>query len=65
LGTVALNVSYLAPTPIDVPVELRARITELTRKKAVVACTVFSGGKETARAEVIGVRVARPEQGQF
>lgn len=59
LGTVALNVSFLAPTRIDLPVELRARITELTEKKAVVACSVYSDGKETVRAEVIGVRVPR------
>jgi acyl-coenzyme A thioesterase PaaI-like protein len=59
LGTVSLHVDYLAPTPIGQPLELRARITELTEKKAVVTCSVRSGGKETARGEVIGVRLPR------
>ncbi len=59
LGTVSLHVDYLAPTPIDQPLELRARITEMTEKKAVVNCSVRSGGKETARGEVIGVRLPR------
>lgn len=57
LGTVSLKVEYLAPTPMDSPVELRARIVELTEKKAVVNCSLLSGGKETARGEVIGVRM--------
>lgn len=59
LGTVSLHVDYLAPTPIDQPVELRARIVEMTDRKAVVTCSVRSGGRETARGEVIGVRLPR------
>ena len=37
--------------------ELRARIREAKGRKRVVECTVRSGGRETARAEVIGVEV--------
>lgn len=52
-----LTVNYLAPTPIDRPVELRASVVESTPKKTVVKCTLSSGGKPTAEGEVIAVRV--------
>ncbi|MCZ6533874.1 MAG: PaaI family thioesterase, partial [SAR324 cluster bacterium] len=61
LGTVSLKVEYLAPTPIGAPLQLRARIVELTEKKAVVSCSLLSSGKETARGEVIGVRIPAPD----
>ncbi|MCZ6628410.1 MAG: PaaI family thioesterase [SAR324 cluster bacterium] len=61
MGTVSLKVEYLAPTPTDAPLELRARIVELTNKKAVINCSLRSGGKETARGEVIGVRIPAPD----
>ena len=43
-----------------VPSNYPGGITELTERKAVVTCAVRSGGKETARGEVIGVPMARP-----
>ena len=52
-----LTVNYLAPTPIDQAVTLRARITESTDKKAVVVCDFWSGETRTAEGEVIAVRV--------
>ncbi|HET7825761.1 MAG TPA: PaaI family thioesterase [Anaeromyxobacter sp.] len=55
--TASLQVDYLAPTPIDAPVELRARVTERKGRKHVVECTLSSGGRECARAEVIAVDV--------
>jgi acyl-coenzyme A thioesterase PaaI-like protein len=55
--TASLRIDYLAPTPIDRPVELRARVREATRRKRVVDCTVSSDGREVARAEVIAVEV--------
>ncbi len=56
--TGALNVSYVRPTPIDIPVTLRARIVEEKPKKTVLQCSLMSGGSECARAEVVAVRVA-------
>jgi acyl-coenzyme A thioesterase PaaI-like protein len=56
--TAALKIEYLAPTPIAEPMELRARILEAKGRKRVVACTVRSGGRETARAEVVAVEVS-------
>ncbi|HET8733260.1 MAG TPA: PaaI family thioesterase [Anaeromyxobacteraceae bacterium] len=55
--TAALRIDYLAPTPIDRPVELRARIREAKGRKRVVDCSVRSDGRETVRAEVIAVEV--------
>ena len=55
--TASLKVDYLAPTPIAAPVELRARVRESKGRKHVVECTVSSGGKACARAEVVAVQV--------
>ena len=52
-----LTVNYLAPTPIDQPVELVARIAESSGKKTILSCTMTSGGTPTAEGEVIAVRV--------
>jgi acyl-coenzyme A thioesterase PaaI-like protein len=52
-----LDVNYLAPTAIDQPVTLLARIVEAGEKKSVVHCTLSSGGLTTAEASVIAVRV--------
>ena len=52
-----LSVDYLAPTPIDRPVTLRATIEEVGDRKTVVKCRVFSGDTQTATGEVVAVRV--------
>jgi acyl-coenzyme A thioesterase PaaI-like protein len=52
-----LNVSYLAPTPLDQPVVLRARTEEISGRKAIVTCDVYAGDKKTAEARVVAVRV--------
>jgi acyl-coenzyme A thioesterase PaaI-like protein len=55
--TASLRIDYLAPTPIGEPMELRARVREAKGRKRVVECTVRSGGRECARAEVVAVEV--------
>ncbi len=57
-ATASLKVDYLKATPMDGPLELRARIVEMSERKAVVVCSVFAAGEETARAEAVAVRVA-------
>ena len=52
-----LSVDYLAPTPIDTTVTLRATLEEVTDKKTVVRCRFYSGETQTAEGEVIAVRV--------
>lgn len=55
--TANLNISYLKPTPIDEPLELRARLTKLDGRKAWVNCTLSASGQVRATAEVLGIRV--------
>ncbi|HSK30684.1 MAG TPA: PaaI family thioesterase [Candidatus Limnocylindria bacterium] len=55
--TANLSVSYAKPTPIEVPVELRARITKLENRKAWVSCTLSAEGEVRATGEVLGIRV--------
>jgi len=50
-------VTYAKPTPIDQPLELRARITKLEQRKAWVKCTLSAAGEVRATGEVLGVRV--------
>jgi acyl-coenzyme A thioesterase PaaI-like protein len=52
-----LSVDYLAPTPIDQTVTLRATIEEVTDRKTLVRCRFYSGETQTAAGEVIAVRV--------
>jgi len=55
--TASMKIDYLAPAPIAEPVELRASVRESKGRKHVVACTLSSGGRECARAEVLAVEV--------
>ena len=55
--TVNLNVTYLRPTPIGLPVTLRARVTEAGPKKTLMQCRLYSNSDECARGEVLAVRV--------
>ena len=52
-----LEVDYLAPTPIDRPVQLRARIVEVSGRKTTVSCTLSSGDTLCARGRVVAIRV--------
>ena len=55
--TAALSVSYLKPTPIEKPVELRAIIEDCTDRKTVVRCSMSSDGIVTATGDVVAIRV--------
>lgn len=55
--TGALQVSYLAPTPLGVELELRGKPVEVKDKKVVVDITVSANGKITAKGQVIAVRM--------
>lgn len=55
--TGSMEIQYLAPVPIDKPVELRARIVESEGKKTRLGCSLSSGGKECARGKVLAIRV--------
>lgn len=53
-----LTVNYLAPTPIENEVTLRATIEDADDKKTLVKCRFYSGETLTAEGEVIAVRVS-------
>lgn len=53
-----LNLSFHAPTPLDRPIMLRARLEELGSRKAVIRTQVYADEKRTAEARVIAVRFA-------
>jgi acyl-coenzyme A thioesterase PaaI-like protein len=55
--TAALHVDYLRPTPIDGPLEVRARVTEIKGRKVVVSSQLLAGGQVCARGEVVAVQV--------
>jgi acyl-coenzyme A thioesterase PaaI-like protein len=55
--TAALHVDYLRPTPLGVPVEIRARPTEIGGRKVVLAATLSAEGVVCARGQVVAVRL--------
>ena len=55
--TASLTIDYLAPTPLAETAELRARVVEATGRKRRLSCSLRSGGRECARAEVLAVLV--------
>lgn len=55
--TASLHVDYLAPTPIDAVLELRARAKEIKGKKVVIAVSLSARGSVCARGEVVAVQV--------
>ena len=56
-ATANLNVTYLRPTSLEIPVTLRARIAEFGPKKTLLECRLYSNSEECARGEVLAVRV--------
>jgi acyl-coenzyme A thioesterase PaaI-like protein len=55
--TASLHVDYLRPTPLGVPLEVRAYAKEVKGRKVVVAARVLAQGEVCARGEVIAVRM--------
>ncbi len=55
--TASLHVDYLRPTPLDGPLEVRARVKEIKGRKVVVAATLLAQGEVRARGEVVTVQM--------
>ncbi len=55
--TVSLHVDYVAPTPIDAVLELRGRVKESKERKRIISVTLSANGKETARGEVVALKM--------
>lgn len=56
-ATGTMTVKYLAPTPNDKAVELRASVSEMKERKVTLKCIVQSEGVITVEAEVIAIKV--------
>lgn len=55
--TGSLHVDYLKPTPIEGPLEIRGKISEIKGRKVVVSTTLSAGGEVSAKGEVVAVQV--------
>lgn len=55
--TASLHVDYLKPTPLNVELEVRARIKEHKGRKVVVEEWLTANGVVTVRGEVVAVQV--------
>ncbi|MBN2430226.1 MAG: PaaI family thioesterase [Acidobacteria bacterium] len=55
--TASLQVDYLRPTPLGVPLEVRGRIEEVKGRKVVVGATVAAAGEICARGRVVAVQM--------
>ncbi len=55
--TASLHVDYLKPTPIDEPLEVRAKVKEIKGRKVVVTSDLWAGGRICAHGEVVAVQV--------
>jgi acyl-CoA thioesterase FadM len=53
-----LTVNYIAPTPFDADIEVRAVLAEVSERKTIVKSSVYSGETLTAEGEMVAVRVA-------
>ncbi len=61
-ATGMLNIKYLAPTPNDQQLELRAQVTEIKNKKYTLECSLYANELKTAEATVVAFLVHRSDQ---
>lgn len=55
--TAALHVDYLRPTPLGVPLEVRARAEEIKGRKVIVTATLSAEDEICARGQVVAVQM--------
>ena len=55
--TASLHVDYKRPTPLGVPLELRARVKEMKGRKVVVSATLSAENQVRALGEVVVVQM--------
>ena len=54
--TASLKVDYLKPTPLGVPLEVRARVIEIKGRKVVMDAWLSAEGKVCAKGEVVAIQ---------
>lgn len=55
--TASLRVDYLRPTPLGVPLEVRASVKEIKGRRVNLSATLSAKGEVCARGEVVAVRM--------
>jgi len=55
--TASLHVNYLKPTPLDVPLKIKARVKEIKGRKVVISAELLAKNELCATGEVITVQV--------
>ncbi|HKJ27971.1 MAG TPA: PaaI family thioesterase, partial [Anaerolineales bacterium] len=55
--TAALQVDYLRPTPLGVPLEVRGSVDEITDRKVVVSTRLLANGEICAQGRVVAVKM--------
>ncbi len=55
--TASLKVDYLRPTPLGVPLEVRASVKEISGRKVIITSTLSANGEVCARGEVVAVQM--------
>lgn len=55
--TASLQVEYVRPTPLGVPLEVRGRVEEVNERKVIVRATVSAGGEICAKGKVVAVKM--------
>ena len=55
--TGTLHVEYMRPTPLGVPLEVRARVKEIKGRKVVMTATLSAQGQVCARGEVVAIQM--------
>jgi len=55
--TASLHVDYIRPTPLGVPLEVRAFAKEIKGRKVIVSSTLSANGIVCAKGEVVAVQV--------
>ena len=53
--TASLKVDYLAPTPLGKELEIRAKVSEITKKKVIIEAKVTADNKTCAKGYVVSV----------
>ena len=55
--TGSLHVDYLRPTPMGVPLQVRATVKEIKGRKVIISATLSANGEVCARGEVVAVQM--------
>lgn len=55
--TASIQVDYLRPTPLGVPLEIRGKVKEVKGRKVVVSAILSAEGEICARGEVVAVQM--------